>query len=180
MFVTIIYYRGVMKKILMVMIMTVGLLACSADNEGDSVQYGNGVLQKTNAEGQTEALTTTSCFTSLTGNVHLDVSNGIGNPTVVFTPVITGTVSPTARFIVRVEVQPLSNCDDMNSNTGTLLSFGPVDAVKNVGVYPPVISVLPSSLPLCYKWRFVFESSPGTIKASYCYSTSSWYESPLF
>jgi len=168
-----------MKKIVLLLTMTVGLFACSTDNEEDMVQYGDDILQKTNAESLA-TLTTPSCFTSLTGSVHVDVSNGIGNPVVVFTPTVTGTVSATATFKVRVEIQPLSDCDDMNSITGTLLSFGPLGTVQNVVASPPDVSILPSSLPLCYKWRFVFEGITSPRRPAVCYSESVWYESPLF
>lgn len=168
-----------MKKILLLLTIAMGLWACSTDNEEDFVQYGYNANEKTNAQENLAALTV-SCFTSLTANVHVDVSGGIGNPVVVFTPVVSGTVSATAKFRVRVEVQPLSDCDDMNSDTGTLLTFGPAGLVQNVVASPPVVSVLPANMPLCYKWRFVFEGISSAQRNPTCSSASIWYESPLF
>jgi hypothetical protein len=167
-----------MRKILL-LLMVIGCWGCSSDNEVDFVQYGDGVSQTSNVENETMALSTTSCFTSVTGQVHVDVSNGIGNPIVVFTSAVTGTVNVKTKFRVRVEVQPLGDCDDINSDTGTLLVFS-LGTIQNVVSSPPSISVLPVNMPLCYKWRFVFESPEGTSMSSYCYSESTWYESPLF
>lgn len=168
-----------MKKILLLLIMGVGLGSCTIENEEDFVQVGADASQKNNeSQEQMRAPSLPSCFTGLTGHVHVDVSNGLGDPIVVFTPIITDNVSLTAKFKVRVEVQPLSDCDDMNSNTGSLLSFGPTGTVQNIVMSPPAVSVLPANMPLCYKWRFVFEGV-SSLKTT-CYTASPWYESPLF
>jgi hypothetical protein len=168
-----------MKKILLLLVLGIGLASCTTENEEDFVQYGTVTSQKNNeSQAPMRAPSLPSCFTSLTGSVHVDVSNGLGNPIVVFTPTITGTVPYTAKFNVRVEVQPLSDCDDMNSNTGSLLTFGPTGTVQNIIFSPPSVSVLPGNMPICYKWRFVFEGV-SSLKTT-CYSASVWYESPLF
>jgi len=164
-----------MKKMLLLLVLGIGLGSCTAENDESFVQYGN--LQK-NINQQTAVLPP-SCFTGVAGKVHVDVSNGIGNPIVVFTPVITGTVSPTASYRVKLQVQPLADCDDMNSNTGNLLTFG-TSIVQNVNAVPPAIQVLPANMPLCYKWRFVFEGIVNYQRNPICYSESVWYESPLF
>lgn len=163
----------------MLLMVGIGMWSCSTDNE-DFVQYGYAASQKNNDSQEFTALSTPSCFTDLAGSVHVDVSNGLGNPIVVFTPIITGTVSSTAKFKVRVEVQPLSDCDDMNSNAGTLLSFGPTVTVQNVIASPSSVSVMPGNMPLCYKWRFVFEGYSIQQRLPVCRSESIWYESPLF
>jgi hypothetical protein len=178
MFVAYNFMYVIMKKILLLLTVVMGLWSCSTDNEEDFVQYGYNVSQKAN-ENEAAALSTTSCFTSVTGQVHVDVSNGIGNPVVVFTSVVTGNVNVRSKYRVRLEVQPLTDCDDMNSDVGTLLIFS-LGTIQNVVVLHPSISVLPANMPLCYKWRFVFESIAGTPINSYCYSSSEWYESPLF
>lgn len=164
----------------MLMTVVMGLWSCSADNEEDFALYGNNVAEKANIEGEAASMAATTCLTDLTAKVQVDVSNGMGNPVVVFTPVITDNVSARAKFRVRVEVQPLANCDNMGSDTGSLLTFGPLGAVQNVVSSPPAISVSPANMPLCYKWRYVFESPSGVAISSYCYSATVWYESPLF
>lgn len=166
-----------MKKILLLLPIILGLLACTTDNEEDFGQYEYYIAEKSDAPGF-EILSTT-CFTNLTGQTHVDVSGGFGNPIVVFTPTVTGTVPATAKFRVKVEVQPLSDCDNINSDTSTLLNFGHVIA-QNIVAAPPVISVQPENLPLCYKWRFVFEGISDIKRNPICYSASDWYESPLF
>lgn len=168
-----------MRKILLLLTVLIGFWGCSSDSEEDFVQYGDGVSQASNEENETMVLSTTSCFTNVTGQVYVDVSNGIGNPIVVFTSTVTGNVNVRSRFRVRLEVQSLSDCDDMNSETGSLLIFS-LGTIQNVVASPPTISILPANMPLCYKWRFVFESPAGTPISSYCYSASDWYESPLF
>lgn len=155
--------------------MGIGLGGCTAENEEDFVQYGN--CSKDINQQLSESLP--SCFTDLTADVHLDVSNGIGNPTVVFTPVISDAVAATARFRIKVEVQPLADCDDVNSDMGSLLSFG-VFTAQNVNAVVPTVSILPANLPLCYKWRFVFEGLTISKREPNCYSKTIWYESPLF
>lgn len=172
------YAIDFMKKILFVLLMAAGLGACSSDNDVDFAE--NDTVQKQNTEYESSVLSVPSCFSALTGKVRVDVSNGIGNPVIVFTPVVPFGVSPTAKFKVRLEVQPLADCDDMNSNTGTLLTFGPAGTVQNVLLFPPSVSVMPASVPLCYKWRFVFEGIESVKRDPICYSASIWYESPLF
>ena len=168
-----------MKKILLIMMVTLAVVSCSSDMEEDNVQYSGFSNEKT-AVSESAAIATRSCFIDLSAQVSVDLSNGLGNPVVVFTPVISGSVPATTTYRVRVEVQPLSDCDDMNSNTGSLLSFGPSGTVQNVIAAPPAISVLPGNMPLCYKWRFVFEGVNNSQKTPFCYSASIWYESPLF
>ena len=163
---------------MLLLFIMIGTWACSTDNEEDfGVSDSNSII-KQNAVEQFSTLPPTSCFTGLTGQVRVDVSNGLNNPVVIFTPQVTGNVSATAIFNVRVEVQALSNCDDMGSTVGGLLVFGPAGTVNNVVASPPSISVVPSNLPSCYKWRFVFE---GNLRRNpICYTASQWYESPLF
>ena len=167
-----------MKKILFVLLMAAGLGACSSDNDVDFGQYD--ADQKSNEAYSLAAVSAPSCFSTLTGKVRVDVSNGIGNPVIVFTPVVPFGVSPAAKFRIRLEVQPLADCDDMESNTGNLLSFGPTGTVQNVLLFSPSVSVMPASVPLCYKWRFVFEGIESVKRDPVCYSASGWYESPLF
>jgi len=163
----------------MLLVLTMGLGACSTDNEDEFLQEGYSAAEIVNTES-VPASVLPSCFTSLTARVRVDVSNGIGNPVVVFIPVIAGTISEASAFKVRVEVQPLADCDDFESNSGTPFRFGPTGTVQNVVASPPSISVMPANMPLCYKWRFIFEGVSGKQSNPACYSTSIWYESPLF
>ena len=170
----------IMKKVLLLSIMMLGLWSCSADNENDLEKYQTNVTEKSNTD-QVAAVSASfpSCFTNLTGHVHVDVSNGFGNPIVVFTPIISGSMSSTARFLVRVEVEELSDCDTMSSGTGNVLSFGSSSPVQNVVASPPSVWVAPANMPRCYRWRFVFESISSR-GSQICSSYSKWSESPLF
>jgi hypothetical protein len=167
-----------MKKIILLTMTMLGMLSCSVDNE-ENVQYNASATEKAITEQEAELTTfgMQSCFTSLTADVS--VNGGLSNPTLVFTPAVTASIAFNAKFWVRVEIQPLSDCDNLNSNSGSILSFGPATTVQNVVSSPPSISVQPGSLPLCYKWRFVFEgvNSGGTIT---CNSSTKWKAAPIF
>lgn len=164
-----------MKKILLLLALVSGLWACSTD-EDDLAQSDNTILLSTS--GEVTSLTT-SCFNDLTGSVRVDVSGGFTNPIVIFTPVVSGTVSSKLRFRARLEVQPLANCDDMNSNSGPILNF-PYSYIITGAQSSPSISVRSADLPICYKWRFVFEGISSSTIGPSCSSASVWYESPLF
>jgi len=171
-----------MKKILLLTMLMLGALACSVEEETvQTAQQADVFYAKANTDNEQAfaAATLPNCFTKFSADVYVDVSGGFGNPVVVFVPVITGNVAINAKFWVRVEVQPLSDCDDLNSNTGALLTFGPSVPVQNVNSSPPSVSVAPGSMPLCYKWRFVFEGVGSGGKIT-CTNASRWQELPLF
>lgn len=169
-----------MKKIMLLPLLAF-LFSCSTDDS--AVNWQNDGVALSVYSSEREALTTsaetTACFT-FTASASVDVSNGFGNPIVVFKAILPGSVSSTAKFKIKVEVQPLSNCNDMNSDTGVVQTFAGTSSVQNVVASPPTISVLPSQLPICYKWRFVMEGISDAKKYAICYSATEWYESPLF
>lgn len=171
-----------MKKIMLLPLLAV-LFSCSVDDSTESLQNEVGTSSITDFNTVETILsaqsTLPSCF-DLTASVSVNVSGGLGNPVVQFTSSVNATVSPTRKFKVKVEVQQLSDCDDMNSEIGGRVIWGPGSSVTNVNAVPPVVSVAGSKLPLCYKWRFVFEGVSETGRELICVSYTPWYESPLF
>lgn len=171
----------IMKKIMLLPLLAL-LFSCSADdnlisrqNEGDT----SSVTYYDNVDGFIEKAGISPSCINLGGSVSADVSNGLGNPVLNFTTIVNGTVVATKKFKVRLEVQALSDCDDMTSSTGSVVVFGPAGTVQNVQANPPSFSVMPSQLPLCYKWRIVFDDATDGARGSGCYSYTAWYESPL-
>lgn len=171
-----------MKKIALLLPFLFVFCYCSTD---DSINTEEALLlaadegKRDGEEFNEKAITYPQCFTGITASVRVDVSGGFGNPVLVFTPAMSSNVSFMDEFYVKVEVRALSDCDNMSGTIGGTMSFGPSGTVKNVNPKPPVITVLPSALPTCYKWRYVFEGI-NSFGAKICASYSQWYESPVF
>jgi len=171
--------KKTMKKILILPLLAL-LFSCSTDDTAINMQNDatSSIVYSADREVATLAVLS-SCF-DLTATVSVDVSNGLGNPYVVFTSSVNATVTATRKFKVKVEVQELSDCDNMNSDIGSKVIWGPASSLTNVNASPPVVTVQGSKLPLCYKWRFVFEGVSETGRELICVSYSPWYESPLY
>lgn len=133
-------------------------------------------LEKIAATNQVAALS--DCFTGLVAHINLDVSAGLNNPVINFiadAPVVS---NPSWSYLVKVELQQLSDCEDFSSATGQPVIFANATVYTNVYANHPVVSLKPSQLPSCYKWRISLER-PGN-KGSLCKSYSPWYDAPLF
>lgn len=169
----------IMKKIMLLPLLLI-FFNCSTDDTQLSVSQDPDNLLMTSYKCKDFGIESLlSCF-KLTASVSLDVSNGLGNPTVVFTSSVNAAVTPTRKFKVKVEVQQLTDCDYMDSEIGSKVIWGPAASVTNVNALPPTVSVLGSKLPACYKWRFVFEGVSETGRELICVSYSPWYERPLY
>jgi len=167
-----------MKKIMLLPLFLI-FLNCSADDNQVNPEQNTENSSVSEDKYKVFATSLPSCF-NLSATVAVDVSNGLGNPVVVFTSSVNATVSASRKFKVKVEVQQLSDCDDMNSDLGAKVIWGPASSLTNVNASPPTVSVAGSKLPSCYKWRFVFEGVSETGRELICISNSPWYESPLF
>lgn len=165
-----------MKKIVLLLPFLFVFCNCSTDdsinNPIDEVPMSVLLRDEGFKEKATAAV---SCFTSFTASASVDVSGGLGNPVLVFNPQVTGYISSTEKYMAKLEVQPLLDCDDMSSNTGNVLFFGPPSSMQKANSTPPKIRVQPSSLPQCYKWRYVAEGIN-----SGCISVTAWYETPVY
>jgi hypothetical protein len=170
-----------MKKIMILPLIMVLFWACSVDNENELEETdGNMRLAAFSTEAATtNNISVTTCFRGITAGVQADVSNGLGNPVLVFTPAVTGSVTAGNKYTVRVEIQPLSDCDNMSSDTGSLIVYSYGTPVQNISTAPPGIMVQPSQIPACYKWRMVVDGVPDK-KQTACTSITQWYEAPLF
>ena len=168
-----------MKKFYLLPLLVLLFTACSSD---DSILDSNTEASNKNYQQRAAGINfdgpytpVLTCLRNLKGEVSLDVSAGLGNPVINFifrppfsTPAVQG-------FRATVEVQALSDCDDIASGTGTVFVFGTTAVISNIAANNPVINILPSQLPSCYKWRTVLSSATTT-----CVSYSPWYEQPLF
>lgn len=174
-----------MKKLFILPLIALFFAACSVDDSADlltqekaaDTTYGEkGSLGNTKPGGGDQPII--SCFGPLTGYTTINVSGGLNNPVINFVGRTPSTVSASADYNVTVEVQALADCEDFDVTSGLPLLFRGASSFSNVAATPPSISVLPNQLPVCYKWRIIFEraNSLGTP----CKSVSVWYDAPLF
>lgn len=170
-----------MKKLVFLPFVMFLVFGCSSDSESLNLEEdASVVMSMSDGEDFEEKTLVKPCFPGLSATVSVDVSNGLGNPIVVFQSVVTSTIPSTSTFRVRVEVQPLSDCDDMNSISGASVLLGSTALHSNITINDPSVPVQPSVLPLCYKWRMVFEGMALGDKRPACTSVTPWYEAPLF
>jgi len=174
-----------MKK-LMILPMLMFFYACSTDSvdfeqdQQDSALTTMSVNEETRASIPDKSTLYKPCYKGFSSHVYVDVSNGFGNPVVVFQAVVPASLPSNVYFRVRAEVQPLSDCDDMDSLDGASVLFGSTALILDLASNPPGIEVLPSQLPSCYKWRLVYEGYTTSFKKPTCISYTSWQEAPLF
>ncbi|RZJ75405.1 MAG: hypothetical protein EOO45_05710 [Flavobacterium sp.] len=169
-----------MKKFLTLSLLALLFTACSTDDSGisqkeqNASEYGASNDESGNAY---RVAGTTECFNTVTGYVYAD---GLNNPNLFFGVTASRTskgYNSTCR--VTLQIQRLSDCDDMASVTGTTISYVLPGTYVNFFAAPVGISIPSSNLPSgCYKWRFVTEGLSGT--SIDCTTVSQWYESPLF
>lgn len=159
------------------------LTACSADDEVLSTTGTNGVTDTTLETVDEEKPAYTICFYETDANVIIDVSNGFGNPRVVFSALINGQWGSLKKgFTAKLEVRTLGDCEDFYSDYQETVTIPFQGVYQNPEVNVPTLSLHPNQLPVeCYKWRIVLES--GVVNSTfqpYCQSASPWYEAPLF
>ena len=172
-----------MRK-LMILPMLMFFYACSTDSvDFEQDQFENALTTMSvdsEAIPNKSATTIKPCYKGLSSHVSVDVSGGFGNPVVVFKAVISSSVPSNFSFKLKAEIQPLSDCDDMDSNSGTSALFGTNATFSAGSVNPASVSVLPSQLPSCYKWRLVYEGYTTGFAKPDCITYTSWQEAPLF
>jgi hypothetical protein len=119
------------------------------------------------------------CLNGLTAKVSVDVSGGLDNPIIVFTPALADDQNQATAFSEQLEVQPLADIDDLDSDTGAIISFGPQSGTVQDNLSLSPILIVPAQLPMFYKWRIsVIKSDSSGQVICVCYSQ--WQESPLF
>lgn len=170
-----------MKK-LMILPLLMFFYACSTDSVDFEQDQNNSALMTMSADSEIipNKITPKPCYKGLSSHVYVDVSGGLGNPVVVFEAVIPQGVPSNVSFRVKAEIQLLSDCDDMYSVSGPSVLLSSNTIVPAGSINPPSISVLPSQLPSCYKWRLVYEGFTTSLLKPTCVSYTSWQEAPLF
>jgi len=116
-----------------------------------------------------------TCFKGLTAHTNIDVSGGFTNPLVNFVSDAPATVSSTKGYRVKVIIQQLADCEDMDIVSGEPITLGTSVIYYNIAVTHPMVTVAPNQFPACYKWRLVVEGV-----STSCKSYSPWYDAPLF
>lgn len=158
--------------------------ACSTDSSDIDADNSTAVLMNVEQPSQdADKSYFASCFDSATGFVEVDRSNGFTNPIVDFSVHVTGGFGSAKKmYTVTLQFQPLADCEDFYSDSGSVISYTMTTQVQNPQSNPPVMAINPSQLPQgCYKWRFVVESGViGSTLVPYCQSVTPWYEAPLF
>lgn len=165
--------------------LAVMLAACSADDGMLTTADTNAVIDNTveTTDDSEDKPAYPICFYETDANVIIDVSNGLGNPRVVFSAIINGQWGSLKKgFTAKLEVTTLGDCEDFYSDSESVITIPFEGVYQNPQVNVPTLSLHPNQLPYgCYKWRIVLES--GVINATfqpYCQSASPWYEAPLF
>jgi hypothetical protein len=122
-----------------------------------------------------------SCILSLSGSVIIDVTAGIQNPVAVFTANVTSEYL-VPYYKARLEIEMLSDCEDVQSGNGNVTSYSTATGVRNPSVNTMKVVVDGDLLPAtpCYRWRMVVDGSGTPTGKPTCTTYSEWYEAPLF
>jgi hypothetical protein len=161
-----------MKKLLLLPFLLITLFSCSTD-DADEVM----IQEETAAAAQFSAQRTgiEECVGTVRGYTNINVENGFGDPIVEFYSVALAQMYK-KQHMVYLQVQPLSDCEDMNSE-GDITTYP--GKVVNLVYDQRIITLKPTQLPAsCYKWRFMVTATPNS--ESQCTTLSEWYEAPLF
>jgi hypothetical protein len=173
-----------MKKFLVLSVLAAMFASCSVDNESVNLQeetVGVSVIDENNDLFGKIAYTS-SCFQSIGGSVFVDVSGGISNPKVAFVADVPNDMAtPSANYNVSVEMQLLTDCEDLNTGTGAIIKYT-INNVAIPAVNDPRVLLSPSQLPSsCYKWRMAVDGIKVTSSgSSACITYSPWDYEPVF
>lgn len=124
------------------------------------------------------------CFSSISGTFAMDLTGGLGNPTLKFGATVQNFVSGSLlnsdiAYIMYLQLQPLADCEDMNSDSGDMVSFSSQSFIGTTNI--PTINLKPVNIPfMCYKWRVAITRIDARRKADTCTSVSEWYDAPLY
>lgn len=174
-----------MRQIFTLLVLAATLLSCSTDDTGiintndTEAAYiitTNNVSEETISE---RADRYSTCFNEVQGRISLDLSSGLNNPILEFgTYIPAAPVSTQIGYTVQLYLQPIQDCEDMNSDIGTATVFTLPYSVVNLQNIPD-FRISPSQLPSqCYKWKVVVQTPRGY--APYCGSSSIWHDAPLY
>lgn len=176
-----------MKRLILLPVLALFFASCSTDDISSDVQEAQSVSNEESARagslpgtlpGYDFPVNQGSCFTTNPeGQVSLNFPNGLGGlPDITFKAIVSGAGS--SYYNVRLEVETLVDCEDLNLGTGVSNIFY-VGNLTNLDQNPPVITLKPYDLPAdCYRWRFVIERKVAS--RFQCISYTQWYDAPLY
>lgn len=159
-----------MKKLLLLPIIAF-FASCSTDDTALETSQDNASYYR--------SVSNPTCLDAVNGTVTADLSQGINKPVFTFTATLTG-MSANVNYRARIEMESLSDCEDINSGTGNVVSFLATSPVQTPTVKANIV-IGYQSLPnfTCYRWRFVVEGSTTMKGKGSCTTVSEWYEAPL-
>ena len=164
----------IMKKILPILFTAFLFVACSTDDAT--------VSETTQAAVDAQLRAVGTCFDGIYGSIYVDVSQGINNPKVQFSAdVDDNSDNVNQTYSAKLEIQLLSDCENLNSGTGTSTFYLVPGLIQNPSVNIPKVKLSPSQLPTgCYRWRFTLQGVSNAQRNPSCISTTQWYDAPLF
>ncbi|MEL1243366.1 hypothetical protein AAEO56_03760 [Flavobacterium sp. DGU11] len=166
-----------MKKLLLLPVLLFFAACSTDDNDLNLIQES----ELTNAQYRTAAADN-SCPTNVSSSVYIDVSRGIDRPYVVFSGYVQG-ASNNVTYKARVEIEMLSDCEDITSGNGAVTIFALPGTIQPPFFTAPTVTVAGTLLPsnACYRWRFVVDGpGAGSKSKTGCSVASPWYDAPLF
>lgn len=175
-----------MKKFILIPVLALLFASCSTDDISADLQEAGSVSNEETARagslpgtlpGYDFPVHQGSCFTDAQGQVSLNLPNGLGGlPDITFRAITIG--AGDAYYNVRLQIETLVDCEDIDLGTGTVNQFF-VGNLTNLDQNAPAITLKPYDLPAdCYRWRFVIERKiSGRFQ---CTSYTPWYDAPLY
>lgn len=172
-----------MKKFFTLLVTILFFVSCTTD---DSVldTSENNYSPKSYRAGFSEKYmkSEATCFSSLEGSLRMDITDGLNNPTIKFRGEVPNYLSSQGSYSLKLYtfklyIQPIADCEDMNSDDGDALVYTYPVFISNVNEIPS-IDLKPNQIPFqCYKWRV--EISREINRVIYCSTSSTWYDAPV-
>jgi hypothetical protein len=175
-----------MRKLLLLPVLALLFASCSTDDLSSDLQQSQSVSNEETARagsfpgtlpGYDFPVNQGSCFNSAAGQVSINLPSGLGGMAdITFRAITSG--AGDAYYNVRLEIETLVDCEDLNLGTGApnILYLG---NLNNLDQNAPAITLKPYDLPAdCYRWRFVIDRKiSGRFQ---CTSYTPWYDEPLY
>lgn len=176
-----------MKKLILLPLLALFVASCSTDDISSDVQESQ-LVTADEAANRAGGLQNTlpvieppifenGCFNYADGEVTINLPGGLGSlPEITFHTQTYGAGSAT--YNVRLEIETLVDCEDLELGTGQIISPF-VGNFTNLDALSPSITLNATDLPAdCYRWRFRFEKKNAGRYP--CTSYTLWYDAPLY
>jgi hypothetical protein len=177
-----------MKKLILLPLLALFIASCSTDDTDllTSQQTAESINEASHARGGKTPVTTpeiylpvtvNGCFDHADAQVFVNYPDGFGSqPSITFAAQTQGSEENSV-YSVRLEVETLVDCEDLELGTGevSVTSLGNMSLNGN----QPSITFETQNLPAdCYRWRFVFQRAGARVIP--CTSYTQWYDAPLY